>query len=321
MKWERRTKKRPLTIVTGERRFGESTSDQVVGTYLSKHRIKRVRKGHVYLQRCCGVFCASLISVFVVEEFSHAYYFLWVCMLTSFFLMLPTVLPMDNARITAMIQVSCANTVVLILFCFFMARRQHYHCQNVRAFCLWNFCFWAFHGILQCVVLLALVHATYLSPGDALNRFWRVVSVYFFLVGVVSVADKFVLWYLQAFSESLLRVVIWNWIITAEEFTIGILCSSTRFKLWIWHHAASYASIRVKTTEVITEESSFSRPTTDDIIVIPTDDDHLDDDDVQGDEKSPASAGSDNAKREHRPTFHFPNKRSRSGRPASSCDV
>mmetsp|Transcript_954 Transcript_954/g.2733 ORF Transcript_954/g.2733 Transcript_954/m.2733 type:complete len:362 (-) Transcript_954:128-1213(-) len=281
---------RRLSIVT-ERRFGDgltsapstlnslsndATQEKAAAVFLSTQRRKRVRKGHVYLQRCCVVFGLSLSAVFCVPQYTHLYYALWVVTFASFFLMLPTVLPTDNDRIKVMLRVSCFNVCVIVLFCFGMAYR------NFESHGPWQTSYWLFHGALQLVVFFKLAEANFLPPDRALSTFWRVCSLYFIGIAGVSVVDKIVArksGFYERSGENETTVVVWNWIITFEEFAIGLLCASKRFKLFVWRHAASYASIRVKHSA---EERSLARPSSK----------SLSEDDESSDAAQPLSAAS-----------------------------
>jgi len=259
-----RLRRKKLSINT-ERRFEDGVASAAVednvaretGRYVSMQRQRRVRKGDILLRRCFLVFLVSMSIVFTAPQYTHRYYLSLATAIVAFFLMLPSVLPSDNSRIGVMLVASNHFCVCIGVFSGLNARR-HWKlldsgdCERATGApawsCAWNVAFWSAHTAFPLSLTVVWAHAALrLAPADGLNRFWKFAGFYFIAIALFSLADKALSpAYRRQRNHLAARVFWWNMLLTAEEFAVGALCLSNRFKLWIWRHAASYASITVR---------------------------------------------------------------------------
>lgn len=214
-----------------------------------------MRRGFLYLWGYCVVFLASLTAVMFAPQYSHCYYVAWVITIASALIMLPSVLPCDSTRIAVFLEVSIGNTACVTIFCAWKSlsswlELRSGECLRVHqtsVFCDWTLTYWCIHTLIALAFLLIWIHTSArLKPAIGLNRFWRCSGIYFIMVGTVSLADKGLCYIYgaynsQSYSDS--RMFWWNIVLTVEEFVIGALCLSNRFKSWIWRRAASSANI------------------------------------------------------------------------------
>lgn len=214
-----------------------------------------MRRGFFYLWGCCVVFLAALTDVIVAPQYSHCYYVGWVVAIASALLILPSVLPCDSTRIAVFLEVSIGNTACIV---FFSAWKSYYFWLELRSgdcarmhgsamFCGWTSIYWCIHTLIALAFLFIWIHASIkLKPAIGLNRFWRCAGIYFIIVGIVSLIDKGLCHISGAYtsrSQFIGRIFWWNIVITIEEFVLGALCLSNRFKSWIWRRTASSANI------------------------------------------------------------------------------
>lgn len=246
-----------LSIQT-ERRLGEDGIDtsgmSPCRKYVDKRRERRTALGTRFWIQCCVFFVMSLCSVFAAPRRSHYYYAAWTVCIASFLLLLPSVLPSDNTKINYLMHLVFGSTLVVFCQCVLSAVKQYSayvsgECERAmpRAYCKWDMVFWTVHGTAALVLCFVWRYKQRnLKPIDKLDQFWRNSGYYFIAVGTVSLADKAAFAYCGMWenAESGSRIFWWNMVITVEEFVIGILCLSHRFKAKVWRKVATYGGVK-----------------------------------------------------------------------------
>lgn len=229
-----RMRRRPNAIGT-ERRFDANPA----AAHMAAQRERRTRKGDLFLRRCVVLFLLSLVGVMKTPQYSIPYYCCWVITYMSFFLMLPSVLPTDNTRIQVMLCVTCWNMGCASLIAARFAVRKPEPL---------NVAFWSSHACLAGVFCVVAAHAAArLAPAHGLHKFWRCTGYYFQLVSLVTLMDFLVAYSTGKYHRPEFRVAFFgNLTVIAEQFAIGRLCHSHRFKNLMWTYAAQIASIRVR---------------------------------------------------------------------------
>lgn len=234
-----------------------ATTGKSTTTYLTEKTKRRFLMGDAYLRRCCCIFVISLYADLTAPQYSHRYYLSWVFTYGSFLLLLPSVLPSDNNRVTVMLASALANTVIMGSYCVLMTRRKVRRLDPDCFVTQWNVFFWIFHGIVVFVSALAIAFALCLAPSVALNKFWKIAGSYFIVIGLTSLADELVAAAHRGEDGAMCggrleplppRVFWWKVSLSLQAFLTGALCLNNRFKLRMWRLAASYGSITVRGT-------------------------------------------------------------------------
>mmetsp|Transcript_26518 Transcript_26518/g.33413 ORF Transcript_26518/g.33413 Transcript_26518/m.33413 type:complete len:290 (+) Transcript_26518:1-870(+) len=130
--------------------------------------------------------------------------------------------------------------------------------------CIWNIYYWFGHTLIAFIAIILLAHAAIrLRPGPSLHRFWHVLGLYSLFCAIHSSADVLLeLYFLTEKIKNIPNVshrtnfllhhppypyrAFWKLSLTFEWLIMGLLASSTKFKMFMWNFCASQASISLR---------------------------------------------------------------------------
>jgi len=197
-------------------------------------------------------------------------------------------LPSDNTKVKALATVACCKYLTAAVCSAYFACRtlesvREGTCSNC-AMSRWEVWFWGAQCVLATSCLCFLLRVRRATPVVILNKLWRAVGVYFIVVGLVGLVDHAMSVLTGVYDvrgvcdDGLCSSVKWNLLLTTEELAVGLLSSSSRFKIWIWTKAAATSNIRLvcyrRTTDLSpTRRGPTGEQKTDDERKVGSDDD------------------------------------------------
>ena len=195
-------------------------------------------------------FIVALVVALSSRQYSHSYYGAFALIHASSASMYMNVLPSDNAKVKILLFVTAGKYVVACVCSAFFSYRtakdvEDGTCENCDM-SKWEIWFWRIHcglAFLSCLTLLRTVRS---PPRDMLNKLWKIIGIYFVICGLVGLVDHAMAVVTGVHHSTSCSSLRWNLLITTEELAIGLLSSSSRFKLWIWAKATAKKKNRTR---------------------------------------------------------------------------